>query len=47
MAVLAKKWLPGQPLTARSMGQAVWLESDFWEKMSIAVCNGIAKAFKG
>lgn len=45
--MLACKWLPGEPLTARTMGRALWLEKDFWEKMSVAVCNGIAKAFKG
>jgi hypothetical protein len=30
-----------------SLGQALFLESDYWEKMSVAVTNGIAKAFKG
>lgn len=47
MAVLARKWLPGEPLTARTMGRALWIEKDYWEKMSVAVCNGIARAFKG
>lgn len=27
------------------MGEALYLEKDYWEKMSVAVCNGIAKAF--
>ena len=47
MTVLAMRWLPGRPLTVRTMGQALWLEKDYWEKMSIAVTNGIARAFKG
>ena len=29
------------------MGEALWLEKDYWEKMAIAVANGIAKAFRG
>ena len=29
------------------MGEALWLEKDYWEKMSLAVSNGIAKAFRG
>jgi len=27
------------------MGEALWLEKDYWEKMAIAVANGIAKVF--
>ncbi|MEI3478224.1 MAG: hypothetical protein V8Q84_02955 [Bilophila sp.] len=30
-----------------SMAEAVFLETDYWEKMQIAVANGIAKAFRG
>lgn len=29
------------------MGEALFLEKDYWEKMSVAITNGIAKAFKG
>ncbi|BFR48729.1 hypothetical protein RVX_R17900 [Nitratidesulfovibrio sp. HK-II] len=29
------------------MAEALWLERDHWEKMTVAVCNGIAKAFNG
>lgn len=29
------------------MGEALFLEKDYWEKMKIAVSNGIAEAFKG
>lgn len=44
---LHTKWMPGQKMTTESMGTALFLEKDFWEKMSIAVTNGIAKAMKG
>lgn len=47
MAALARKWFPGQPVTTQAMGEAMWMEKDHWEKMSVAVCNGIAKAFRG
>ncbi len=29
------------------MGEALFLEKDYWEKMGAAVVNGIGKAFKG
>lgn len=29
------------------MGAALWREQDYWEKMTIAIANGIAKAFQG
>ena len=29
------------------MGEALWLEKDHWEKMSIAIANGIGMAVKG
>ncbi|MDK2956529.1 MAG: hypothetical protein PWQ57_2025 [Desulfovibrionales bacterium] len=47
MIALAGKWLPGRAADARTLGEALWLEQDYWEKMSVAVCNGVVKAFKG
>ncbi|WP_407704229.1 DUF6890 family protein [Zooshikella ganghwensis] len=44
---LAKKHFPHEPVTAETMGAACFFEHDYWEKMQIAVANGIAKAFKG
>ncbi|WP_432417417.1 DUF6890 family protein [Escherichia coli] len=29
------------------MAAAVWLDNHYWENMSIAVNNGIIRAFKG
>ena len=46
-AVLSRKWFSGREVTERSMGEAVWLEKDYWEKHRIAVTNGVAMAFKG
>jgi hypothetical protein len=45
MATLARKWFPGREVTTRAMGEAVWLEKDFWEKQRIAVQRGIVEAF--
>lgn len=47
MAALSRKWFPGREVDVTSMGEALFLETDFWEKMTMAVNNGIAKAFKG
>jgi hypothetical protein len=47
MAVLSRKWFPGREPDAQAMGEALYLEKDYWEKMSVAVANGIGKAFKG
>jgi hypothetical protein len=47
MAALSRRWFPGRGVTAESMGEALFLEQDYWEKMSVAVTNGIARAFKG
>ena len=47
MAALVHKWFPGQPIDEQSMGEAVFLERDYWEKMQTAVANGIGKAFGG
>ena len=47
MVALSLRWFPGRNLSEESMGEALWLEKDYWEKMSMAVANGIAKAFRG
>ena len=47
MLALARRWFPHREPSEESMGEALWLEKDHWEKMTIAVANGIAKAFKG
>ncbi|WP_408005372.1 DUF6890 family protein [Pseudodesulfovibrio sp. S3-i] len=39
------KWFGNRPVSDDSLGQALFLEKDHWEKMSVAVTNGIAKAF--
>lgn len=46
MDVLSRKWFPGREVNIQSMGEAMHLEKDYWEKMGIAVANGIARAFK-
>ncbi|MBI9080269.1 MAG: hypothetical protein JEY79_11090 [Pseudodesulfovibrio sp.] len=47
MTVFHHKWFPGRKLTLQTMGEALFLEKDYWEKMQVAVTNGIGKAFKG
>jgi len=47
MAVFSRKWFPGREVTTRSMGEAVFLEKDFWAKQRIAIQSGISMAFKG
>jgi hypothetical protein len=42
-----KHWLPGEPVTAETMAEAMWLDKRHWENLSAAVTNGIAKAFNG
>ena len=44
---LSHKWFPSRAVDLDSMAEAVFLETDYWEKMQIAVANGIAKAFRG
>lgn len=46
-AVFSRKWFPARNVTTRSMGEALFLEKDFWQKQGKAVANGIAMAFKG
>ena len=45
--VLVERWLPGCELTAHNLGSAKWLEDNYWQRMEIAVANGIAMALKG
>ena len=33
--------------TEETLGAALWLEQQYWERMEIAICNGIARAFGG
>ncbi|MGL1932180.1 MAG: hypothetical protein OCC45_10515 [Desulfotalea sp.] len=45
--VYAQKHFPGRKVDAQAMGEALFLEKDFWRKMDIAVANGVTHAFKG
>ncbi|WP_373690884.1 hypothetical protein [Endozoicomonas sp. SESOKO4] len=47
VCLLSRKWFPDRVPDARSMGEALYLEKDHWEKMAQAVANGIGKALKG
>lgn len=47
MAMLVRKWFPGQAVTEQSMAEAMVLEKDYWEKMAVAVTCGVTKAFNG
>lgn len=47
MLALSRLWFPGREPSEENMGEALWREKDFWEKMSAAVASGIAKAFRG
>ncbi|WP_296059607.1 hypothetical protein [uncultured Amphritea sp.] len=47
MRVLSLRWFPTIEPTEDSMAEAIWLENSYWERHSVAVANGIAKAFKG
>lgn len=47
LVALSRRWFPGRAVDAEAMSEALWLERDHWEKMTVAVCNGIAKAFRG
>lgn len=45
--VFSRKWFPGREVDAQSMGEALFLEKDYWQNMRIAIHNGVTKAFKG
>ncbi|WP_420791194.1 DUF6890 family protein [Enterovibrio gelatinilyticus] len=40
-----RKWLPHEPDTEQTLAQAVWLEKNHNEALSVAMTNGVAKAF--
>jgi len=40
---LVKKWLPAEKVTEQTMGEAVYLEQTYWDNMSNAIADGIAK----
>ena len=42
---LSARWLPGRAPDVETMGAALWLERDYWQKMEVAITNGIARAF--
>lgn len=44
--MLSEKWFPGRIADEQSMGEALYLEGDYWLKMKRAVANGIAEAFR-
>ena len=45
MFVFCRKHFPGREIDVQCMAEAVFLERDYWEKMTVAVANGIGKAF--
>lgn len=47
MTLLVHKWMPGQGVTAQTLGEAMLMEKDYWEKMTAAITNGVVKAFNG
>ncbi|WP_181377709.1 DUF6890 family protein [Limnobaculum xujianqingii] len=44
---LRRHYLPDEPDDIDSLARAIWLDSEYWEKMRIAVGNGIALALSG
>ena len=44
---LVDRWLPGEEPTTDNMGTAKWLDDQYWNRMEIAIANGISRAFKG
>ncbi|WP_193219727.1 DUF6890 family protein [Desulfoluna spongiiphila] len=47
MAAFSHKWFPGREVTPRAMGEALFLEKDYWEKQRMATAAGVAMAFNG
>lgn len=39
--------IPPHDYTEETLGAALWLEQRYWERMEIAVTNGIARALGG
>ncbi|PWC18244.1 hypothetical protein DDT56_05080 [Brenneria corticis] len=44
---LRRHYLPHEPDDIDNLARAVWLDNSYWEKMRVAVGNGITLAFKG
>ncbi|MFW5487375.1 MAG: DUF6890 family protein [Desulfovibrio sp.] len=44
---LSRKWFSDRQPTRQSRAQALFLETDYWEKMETAVCNALVRAFGG
>jgi hypothetical protein len=47
MLALRQRWIPRANDSTESLAMAVWLEENDREKQTIAVANGIGKAFSG
>ncbi|EIE5967862.1 hypothetical protein LDR16_001135 [Salmonella enterica] len=45
--ILRRHYLPDGEDTPEDIAAALWLDNRYWENMSIAVNNGIARAFNG
>jgi hypothetical protein len=41
---LTKRWLPGAPIDEETMGEALWLERNYWQSMTNAIAAGIKQA---
>ena len=41
-----RKWFGDTPITEQSLGEALYLETDHWEKTKTAINNGIVEAMK-
>lgn len=41
MQCLVTHWLPGKPMDANTMGEALYLEERYWENMKNAISAGI------
>jgi hypothetical protein len=39
--LLVRYWLPGQPVTEQTMGEALYMEKRHWKQMREAVTAGI------
>ncbi|WP_417903685.1 DUF6890 family protein [Brenneria corticis] len=44
---MRRHYLPHEPDDIDNLARAVWLDNSYWEKMRVAVGNGITLAFKG
>ncbi|WP_413465633.1 DUF6890 family protein [Plesiomonas shigelloides] len=44
---LRRHYLPHENDNPQSLAMAAWLDNHYWENMSVAINNGIVRAFKG